>query len=462
MDAFDLIIIGAGPAGYVGALRAGQLGMRVACVEKDAALGGTCLNVGCIPSKALLDSSERYAGLAHLKAHGIRVGDVGFDLPAMMARKNKVVKTLTQGIKGLFRKNQVERIEGSAKLRGDGVVEVVYRGESRRLSAPHIIIATGSAPIALRQLPFDGSRIISSTEALSLTEVPRRLLVVGAGAIGLELGSVWRRLGAEVHVVELADRILPGMDGEAAGVLAKSLAKQGLTFALKTSARGAQVGDEVVVELQSGETSSTHTCDVVLVAVGRKPYLDGLGLDEIGVRLDERGRVAVDAHYRTNVAGVYAIGDVIAGPMLAHKAEEEGVAVVERIAGMAGHVNYDAIPNVVYTSPEFAGVGYTEEQAREEGREIAVGSFPFIANGRARCMDETEGMAKIIADAKTDRVLGVHIVGARASDMIAEAAVAMEFGASAEDIARSVHAHPTLPEIVKEAALAVHRRALHI
>ena len=462
-DSFDLIVIGAGPGGYVAAIRAAQLGMRVACIEKEKALGGTCLNIGCIPSKALLDSSERFHAVSHLGAHGIEVGEVKLDLGKMMARKAKVVKVLTQGIKGLFKKNAVESITGAGRIVAPGRVAVEADGETREITADHILIATGSVPIELGDLPFDGDRVISSTEALSLAEVPKRLLVVGAGAIGLELGSVWSRLGAKVHVVEFLDRIVPGTDAEAAKLLHKSLEKQGLTFALQTTAKGMKASKgKVVVELDGGGETQQHECERVLVAVGRRPYVDGLGLGDVGVETDERGRVQVDEHYRTTVAGIYAIGDAIPGPMLAHKAEEEGIAAVERMAGKAGHVNYSAIPNVVYTAPELAGVGLTEDQAREAGHEIAVGTFPFLANGRARCMDETEGMAKVIADAKTDRILGIHIVGAHASDMIAEAAVAMEFGASAEDIARSVHAHPTLPEAVKEAALAVSGAAIHI
>jgi dihydrolipoamide dehydrogenase len=462
-NSFDLVVIGAGPGGYVAAIRAAQLGMRVACIEKDKSLGGTCLNVGCIPSKALLDSSERFHNLAHLDVHGIGVGDIKLDLGRMMARKTKVVKTLTTGIKGLFRKNAVESITGTARVLAAGRVAVDEGGAIRELSATHILIATGSVPIELPSLPFDGDRVLSSTEALTLPEVPKKLLVVGAGAIGLELGSVWSRLGAEVHVVEFLDRIVPGSDAEAARLLHKSLEKQGLTFALQTTAKAVRrIDGGIAVDLESGGETRVHECDRVLVAVGRRPYIEGLGLGDVDVAVDARGRIVVDEHYRTSVAGIYAVGDVIPGPMLAHKAEEEGIAAVERMAGRAGHVNYDAIPSVVYTAPELAGVGMTEEQARATGREIAVGTFPFLANGRARCMDETDGMAKVIADAATDRILGIHIVGAHASDVIAEAAVAMEFGASAEDIGRSVHAHPTLPEALKEAALAVRKQAIHI
>jgi len=463
-DAYDLIVIGAGPGGYVAAIRAAQLGMRVACVEKERSLGGTCLNVGCIPSKALLDSSEHYHTVRNgLAAHGIKVSAVELDLPAMMARKDKVVKVLTQGVAGLFKKNQIERLTGSGRLTAADTVEVSTGAETRRITARRILIATGSAPIELPGLPFDGEHVVCSTEALSLKQVPAQLLVVGAGAVGLELGSVWNRLGARVTVVEFMDRIVPGMDRKMGVQLQKALEKQGIIFRLQTSARAAALEHGTVrVTLESQGNTSDVESDIVLVAVGRKPFTDGLGAREVGVAFDDHGRIGVDRAYATNVPGIYAIGDVIAGPMLAHKAEEEGIAAVEGMAGQAGHVNYDAVPNVVYTWPELASVGMSEEQAQSQEIPVRVGTFPFIANGRARCMNETEGSVKILADAKTDRILGIHILGPRASDLIAEAAVAMEFGASAEDIARSVHAHPTLPEAVKEAALAVAQRALHI
>jgi len=461
---FDLVVIGAGPGGYVAALRAAQLGMRVACVEKDRALGGTCLNVGCIPSKALLDSSERFFALRHgLDAHGIKLGSVDLDLPTMLARKDKVVKGLTQGIAGLFKKHKVDRVAGVARLVAADRVEVRTGAEMRQLSARHVLIATGSVPIALPDLPFDGAHIVSSTEALAFVQVPRRLLVVGGGAIGLELGSVWARLGAQVVVAEFMDRIVPTMDRKMGEQLQKALQKQGLTFRLDTTARAARVEQGAVrVTLESKGRRTEEMCDVVLVAVGRRPYTEGLGLEDVGITLDERGRVPVDGQYRTVVPSISAVGDVIAGPMLAHKAQEEGIAAVELMAGQPGHVNYAAVPNVVYTWPELASVGLTEEQAESQGLAYRVGTFPFLANGRARCMDETEGLVKVLADAETDRLLGLHILGPRASDLIAEAAVAMEFGASAEDLARSVHAHPTLPEAIKEAALAVAGRALHI
>ncbi len=463
-QSYDLVIIGAGPGGYVAAIRAAQLGMHVACIEKEAALGGTCLNVGCIPSKALLDSSEFYAhARSGLAAHGVTVGEVVLDLPAMMARKSKVVKTLTQGVAGLFRKNKVERLTGTARIVDAATVEVQDATGSQRVAAKRILIATGSEPVSLPALPFDGTHIISSTDALSLPQVPQRLLVVGAGAIGLELGSVWRRLGAEVVVVEVMDRIVPGVDRAMGVELQKALQKQGFTFRLRTSATQAQITQGTVrVTLESEGRQSVEEYSVVLVAVGRRPYHTGLGVREAGVECDEAGRIRVDDRYQTSVPGVFAIGDVIAGPMLAHKAEEEGIAAVELMAGIGGHVNYAAIPSVVYTWPELASVGLSEEDAKEQGIVVNIGSFPFLANGRARCMNDTEGMVKILADAQNDRVVGIHILGPRASDLIAEATLAMEFGASAEDIARAVHAHPTLPEAMKEAALAVDKRAIHI
>jgi dihydrolipoamide dehydrogenase len=437
--------------------------MRVACVEKDATLGGTCLNIGCIPSKALLDSSERYFALSHqLPAHGIVAGEVRLDLATLLARKDGVVKTMTRGIEGLFKKHKIAWVRGTGRIAAAGRVEV--RGTaSETLQAAHILIATGSAPIELPAAPFDGTRIISSTEALALSAVPKRMIVIGGGAIGLEMGSVWSRLGAEVLVVEMLDRIVPGMDAKMGKVLQRALEKQGLRFKLKTTLTQATKGaDGVTVTLASAKEQSEERCDVLLVAVGRRPYTEGLGLDEVGVQRDARGRIVVDQRFATTVPGIYAIGDAIPGVMLAHKAEEEGVAAVELMAGVPGHVNYNAIPNVVYTNPEYASVGCSEEDCVSRGLEVRIGSFPFAANGRARSMGEIEGQVKVIADAATDRVLGVHIVGAHASDVIAEAALAIEFSASAEDIGRSVHAHPTLPEALKEAALAVDGRPLNI
>jgi dihydrolipoamide dehydrogenase len=460
---FDLIVIGAGPGGYVAAIRAAQLGMNVACVEKES-LGGTCLNIGCIPSKALLESSELYhQAQTSFDKHGIQVGKLGFDLAAMMKRKDGIVTKMTRGVNGLFRKNKVTQFKGTASIVKAGEVEVEGREGKETVRGERILIATGSAPIELPTLPFDGDRIVSSTEALVFSEVPKRLVVIGAGAIGLELGSVWRRLGAEVTVIELLDHIVPGMDLEMGKLLKKSLEKQGIVFKLETKAESVEVKkDGVHLTLVAGSETSQEVADRVLVAVGRRPNTAGLGAKEAGITLDDRGRIPVNERFETNVAGVFAIGDVIAGPMLAHKAEEEGVAAVEIMAGKAGHVNYDAIPGVVYTHPELASVGINEEAAKEQGVRYKVGSFPFAANGRAHSLEDTEGSVKVIAEEGSDRILGVHIIGGRASEMIAEAVVAMEFAASAEDLARTIHAHPTLPEAVKEAALAVDGRAIHI
>jgi dihydrolipoamide dehydrogenase len=461
-DPLDLVVIGSGPGGYVAAIRAAQLGMRTACVEKYPTLGGTCLNVGCIPSKALLDSSEHYAfARRHAAAHGIRVTPE-LDLATMLTRKDQVVRELTRGVEGLFRKHKIERVQGVGRIAAPGTVEVAGPGGSRTLATRRILIATGSKPVALPNIAFDGRRIVHSTDALTLPEVPRRLLVVGAGAIGLELGSVWGRLGAEVTVLEFMDRAVPGMDRKSGMLLQRALERQGMKFHFRTTAQSARLeGDQVRVTLESGGQSREETCDVLLVAVGRRPFSEGLGAEAAGVKQDARGRILVDDHYQTSAPEIYAIGDVIPGPMLAHKAEEEGIAAVERMAGGAGHVAYHCVPNVVYTWPELASVGFSEEEAAEKG-EIAVGTFPFLANGRAKAMGEREGQVKIIADRATDRILGAHILGPRASDLIAELAVAMEFGASAEDLARSVHAHPTLPEAVREAALAVAGRSIHI
>ncbi|MGE5612525.1 MAG: dihydrolipoyl dehydrogenase [Bacillota bacterium] len=459
---FDLIVIGAGPGGYVAAIRAAQLGMRVACVEKEF-LGGTCLNIGCIPSKALLDSTERYYEAKHsLDKYGIHVDGASVDLKAMLAHKENVVRGLTSGVGLLFRKNKVEQVMGTGRLTAADTVEVTAAGGTRTIKARHILIATGSMPIQLPGLPFDEKHILSSTGALAIPEIPRRMVVVGAGYIGLELGSVWSRLGTDVLVLEFLDRALPNMDKELASQLQRLLEKQGMRFRFKTVAESAEVvHGNVRLTWASGEQRGTEEVDRVLVAVGRRPMTEGLGLRELGVQIDAKGYIQVDSHFATNVPGVYAIGDVIGGLMLAHKAQEEGVAAVEGLAGHAGHVNYRACPGVVYTHPELAAVGLTEEEAASRGA-INVGRFPMIANGRARSMGQSEGMVKIIADAKTDRLLGVHILAAHASDMIAEAVVAMEFAASAEDLARSFHAHPTLPEAIKEAALAVAKRAIHI
>lgn len=463
-EAFDLIVVGSGPGGYVAAIRAAQLGMRVACVEKEATLGGTCLNVGCIPSKALLDSSELYHQAKDgLAVHGVGTSGVTLDLPAMMARKDKVVKLGTSGLNTLFKKNKIEWVKGTARF-VDARRLVVRDGEREQtIAGTRILIATGSAPSALPAVPFDGERVVSSTEALTLPAVPKHLLVIGGGAIGLELGSVWLRLGAKVTVVEFLDRIVPLMDRQMGVALMKALQKQGMAFQLETAAtKSERTADGMKVTVESKGKTQEIEADVVLVSVGRRAHTDGLGAREIGVAFDERSRIVVNERFETSVAGVFAIGDVIAGPMLAHKAEEEGTAAAEMMAGHAGHVNYAAIPNVVYTWPELASVGLTEEEATQQGIPLAIGVCPFQANARARCLGETTGSVKMLADARTDRIVGVHVLGPRASDLIAEAAIAMEFGASSEDIARSVHAHPTLPEAIKEAALAVAKRAIHL
>ncbi|HWG45723.1 MAG TPA: dihydrolipoyl dehydrogenase [Gemmataceae bacterium] len=465
-ERYDLVVIGAGPGGYVAAIRAAQLGMSVACVEKRSTLGGACLNVGCIPSKALLDSSELYAqAKTHFDKHGIQVGQLRLDLAAMLARKDRVVKGLTDGVAFLFKKNKITSYVGAGRLKGEGKIAVKSASaEEIILEAKHILLATGSEPVSLPSLPFDGTSIVSSTEALAFERVPQHLIIVGGGYIGLELGSVWNRLGAKVTVLEFLPHILPLSDGEIADLLYRSLSKQGLTFHLETKVTGAGAqGGQVHVNATHKGKDDLFQGDKVLVAVGRRPYTMGLGLREIGLHPDERtGRLAVDENFETNVKGVYAIGDLIAGPMLAHKAEEDGVACVERLKGMKTHVNYDTVPSVVYTWPEVASVGPTEEQIKASGREYRVGRFPFSANPRARCMDETEGLVKVIADARTDRLLAVHIIGPRASELIAECVTVMEFSGSAEDIARICHSHPTLSEAVREAALAVDRRAIHI
>jgi len=458
---FDLIVIGAGPGGYTSAIRAAQLGFKVACVEREF-LGGTCLNIGCIPSKALLDSSYRYHDIKRLARRGINAANVSLDLSAMMGFKDEVVKKMTRGVAYLFRKNKIEHLPGQAKIISPGVVEVNGASGVVSYTAKNILIVTGSAPIELPSLPFDGKNILSSTQALALPEIPKRLIVVGGGYIGVELGSVWNRLGSEVLVLEFLPGILPPSDREMATALQKSLEKQGMKFRFNTTADSAQVaGDKVRVNFKSGSETGTEEVDKVLVCVGRRPVTDGLGLSEIGVVLDKKGFVKVDSQFATGVPGIYAVGDVIGGAMLAHKAEEEGVAAVEIMAGKPAHVNYHACPAVVYTHPELAAVGFTEEEARQRG-EIKIGKFPFAANGRAVGMDETEGFVKVIGDAKSDRLLGVHILGADASNMIAEATLAIEFAASVEDVGKAFHAHPTMPEALREAALAANGLARQI
>ncbi|RAI37867.1 dihydrolipoyl dehydrogenase [Rhodoplanes roseus] len=466
MSSYDLVVIGTGPGGYVCAIRAAQLGLKTAVVEKRKTLGGTCLNIGCIPSKALLHASELFDEAGHaFEGMGIKVGKPKLDLAAMMAFKDEGVDGNVKGVDYLMKKNKIDVHVGTGRITAPGKIEVTGEAGTTMLETKSIVIATGSEVAPLKGVEIDEQRIVSSTGALSLPKVPKKLLVVGAGVIGLELGSVWRRLGAEVEVVEFLDRIVPGIDLEVAKQFQRILQKQGFSFRLATKVTGIDTSGarlKATVEPAAGGEAATIECDVALIAIGRVPYTQGLGLDTAGVALDPRGRVITDAHFATNVPGIYAIGDVIAGPMLAHKAEDEGVAVAEILAGKAGHVNYDVIPGVVYTAPELASVGKTEEELKAAGIAYNVGKFPFTANGRAKVNRQTDGFVKILADAKTDRVLGVHILGADAGNMIAEAAVAMEFGASSEDIARTCHAHPTLPEAVKEAALAVEKRAIHM
>lgn len=456
----DLVVIGSGPGGYVAAIRAAQLGLAVACIEKEPALGGTCLRIGCIPSKALLESSERYAqARSGLSIHGIGLEGVSLDLQAMLNRKDQIVRTLTGGVKSLFKKNGISRYVGTGKLDGPGRVRVEGKTPVT-LEAKHILIATGSVSAPLKGVEMNGDTVGTSTEALSYPAVPDHLVVIGAGVIGLELGSVWLRLGAKVTVVEYLDRILPETDSEIAQEALKIFKKQGFEFCLASRVVGASEHDgKCTVEIEDKDPIS---CDRVLLAVGRAPNTQGLALETTSVVTNERGQIVVDEHYRTAEKNIYAIGDVIPGPMLAHKAEEEGIACVEAIVTGYGHVNYDAIPDVVYTHPEIASVGKTEDELKSKAHQYKKGSFPFLANGRARSLGETEGRVKILADAATDRVLGIHIIGPRAGDLIAEAAVAMEYGASSEDIARACHAHPTLAEAVKEAALAVSDRAINI
>ncbi len=461
-ESYDVIVIGGGPGGYVCAIRAAQLGLHTACVERRATLGGTCLNIGCIPSKALLQSSENFEEASHAFAdHGVMVEGVRLDLARMMARKDTVVSANVKGVEFLFKKNKVDWLKGSGRVAGPGLVEV----DGEQYQAKHIVIATGSESISLPGVELDETAIVSSTGALELDRVPEHMVVIGGGYIGLELGSVWKRLGAEVTVVEYLDRLVPGMDAEIAKTFERVLGKQGIKFRLSTKVTGAVRGNDGVtltVEPAKGGEAEQIKADVVLVAIGRRAFTDHVGLQEAGVALDERGRIQVDTHYATNVPGIYAIGDVIAGPMLAHKAEEEGVALAERLAGQAGHVNYDVIPGVVYTWPEVASVGKTEDDLKRLGIAYKVGKFPFTANGRARAMGSTDGFVKLLADKTTDRLLGAHIIGPDAGGLIAELATAMEFGASSEDVARTCHAHPSLSEAVKEAALAVDGRALHM
>src|SRR3954467_15575456 len=465
MDKFDVIIIGSGPGGYVAAIRAGQLGLKTAIVEKDKELGGTCLNIGCIPSKALLTSSDHFSfAKKEASKHGIIIDNVNVDIGKMLQRKDKVVKTLTGGVRALMKTNKVTSFEGMGTIAGPGKVSVKSSaGETQELETKNIVIATGSVPVELPFAKFNGTTIVSSTEALSFTEPPKKLVVIGAGAIGLELGSVWSRLGSEVTVLEFLPRIALGFDLELSNLLQRALTAQGMTFHLETKVGGIKSeGGRMVATATKGSEELTFDANKVLVSVGRRPFADGVGADKVGVALDERNRIKVDEHFRTNIEGIYAIGDVIPGPMLAHKAEEEGIACVENIAGKSGHVNYDVIPGIIYTNPELAGVGLTEDGAKEKGINVRVGKFPFRANGRAVANEDYEGVVKFVADAETDRILGAHILSHAASELIAETVAVMEFGGSSEDRGRTVHAHPTLSEAVKEAALHVEKRAIHI
>jgi dihydrolipoamide dehydrogenase len=465
-NSFDVVVIGGGPGGYVAAIRSAQLGLKTACVEKRGALGGTGLNVGCIPSKALLQSSHHFEEANHHFAeHGIKIGKIDLDLATMMARKQKVVSDNTKGIEFLFKKHKITYLVGSGRIVAAGKVEITGKDAPQTVTAKNIIIATGSDVTPLPGVLIDEAQIVSSTGALALPKVPKHLVVIGAGVIGLELGSVWRRLGSEVTVVEFLDRALPFHDGEISKQMQRILERQGLKFKLGTKVTGAKTGKSGVsltLEPAKGGNREEIVADVVLVAIGRRPHTEGLGAKEAGVEIDARGFVTVDSHFQTNVPGIFAIGDVIGGAMLAHKAEEEGVALAEILAGQAGHVNYDAIPGVVYTWPEVANVGKTEEQLKADGIAYKVGKFPFTANGRARANGDSDGFVKILADAKTDKVLGCHIIGPAAGDLIAEVVLGMEFSAAAEDIARTSHAHPSLAEAVKEAALAVDGRPIHI
>ena len=469
-EAFDLVVIGGGPGGYVCAIKAAQLGLKVACVEKRGSLGGTCLNVGCIPSKALLASSEKYEEASHhLALHGVKIDKVTLDLKTMMGRKDKVVGELTKGIEFLFKKNKITYLKGAGALLGDGKVQVT--GDANQIvTAKSIVIATGSDSTPLPGLTIDEKNIVTSTGALALEKVPEHMVVIGGGVIGLELGSVWRRLGAKVTVIEFLDRIIPTTDGEIATQFQKLLTRQGIEFRLGQKVTGAKSkGAKIDLSVEPAQknkdesgSAETVTADVVLVSVGRRPYTEGLGLDKAGVKLDDKGRIVVDQHFQTNIPGIYAIGDVIPGPMLAHKAEEEGVALAETLAGQKGHINYETCPSIVYTAPELASVGKTEEELKAAGIAYKVGKFPFLVNSRAKAAGDTDGQVKLLADAKTDRLLGAHILGPGAGTLIHECVMAMEFQGSAEDVARAFHGHPTHNEAVKEAALAISSKPIHM
>jgi dihydrolipoamide dehydrogenase len=465
MDKFDVVIIGSGPGGYVAAIRAGQLGLKTAIIEKDKELGGTCLRIGCIPSKALLTSSDHFHfAKKEARKHGIVIENPRVDLPAMLSRKDKVVKALTGGVRQLMKTNKVTVFEGTGIITAPGKVAIKSAAsETQEIETKNIIIATGSVPVELPFAKFDGNIIVSSTEALSFPEPPKKFLVIGAGAIGLELGSVWNRLGSEVTMLEFLPRIALGFDLELSNLLQKALMAQGIIFHLETKVTGVKVENgRAVATATKAAKEMTFEADKVLVSVGRRAFADGVVDEGVKIELDERKRIKIDKNFRTNVDGVFAIGDVVAGAMLAHKAEEEGIACVENIAGKSGHVNYDAIPGVIYTNPELAGVGITEDEAKEKAMNVRIGKFPFRANGRALANEDTEGIVKFIADTKTDRILGAHVLQHAASELIAEATSVIEFGGSSEDLGRTCHAHPTLSEAVKEAALAVEKRALHI
>ena len=465
MEKFDVVIIGSGPGGYIAAIRSGQLGLKTALVEKDKELGGTCLNVGCIPSKALLTSSDHFMFVKKEAAkHGIVIDGAHVDLAKMQERKNKVVKTFNNGVRSLMKTNKVTVLEGTGTISAPGKISVASsNGQTQEIETKNIIIATGSTPVELPFAKFDGKTIVSSTEALEFTEPPKKLVVIGAGAVGLELGSVWNRLGSEVTVLEFLPRIALGFDLELSNLLQRLLTAQGMTFHLEAKVNAIRVNDDhATVTATKDDQELKFDADKVLVSVGRRPFSDGVGAEKVGVELDEKKRIKIDKNFRTNIEGVYAIGDVIAGPMLAHKAEDEGIACVEIIAGRASHVNYEAIAGIIYTNPELAGVGLTEDQAKEQGKEVRIGKFPFRANSRALCSDDVEGMVKFVADGKTDRILGAHILHHLASELIAEAVSVIEFGGSSEDIGRTCHSHPTLSEAVREAALNVEKRALHI
>jgi dihydrolipoamide dehydrogenase len=465
MEKFDIVIIGSGPGGYIAAIRAGQLGLNTALIEKCKELGGTCLNVGCIPSKALLTSTDHLMFVKKEAAkHGIIVDGARADLAKMQQRKDKVVKTFNTGVRSLMKTNKVTVIEGFGTITAPGKVSIKSSNDqTQEIETKNIVIATGSAPVELPFAKFDGKTIVSSTEALAFTEAPKKLIVIGAGAVGLELGSVWNRLGSEVTMLEFLPRIALGFDLELSNLLQRLLTAQGMTFHLDTKVSAVKVDDgrATVTSTKDGQEVKFEA-DKVLVSVGRRPFSDGVGAEKAGVEFDEKKRIKVDKHFRTNVEGIYAIGDVIAGPMLAHKAEDEGIACIEIIADKAGHVNYEAIAGIIYTNPELAGVGLTEDQAKEQGIDVRIGKFPFRANSRALCSDDVEGMVKFVADAKTDRVLGAHILHHAASELIAEAVSVIEFSGSSEDIGRTTHSHPTLSEAVREAALNVEKRALHI